>query len=74
MQTNFEVKLRFAPNEKFYQTKSQRFPINLDAPVLTLSHNFAFKISWAASIHIIIPNLGFRNVFGSRHSVISMLL
>ena len=43
MQTNFEVKLRFAPNEKFYQTKSQRFPINLDAPVLTLSHNFAFK-------------------------------
>ncbi len=38
MQTNFEVKLRFAPNEKFYQTKSQRFPINLDAPrVDTLS-------------------------------------
>ena len=32
------------------------------------------KTSWAASIHIIIPNLGFRNVFGSRHSAISMLL
>ena len=43
MQTNFEVKLRYAPNEKFYQTKSNRFPINLDAPVFTLSHVFSFK-------------------------------
>ncbi len=43
MQTNFDVKLRYAPNEKFYQTRTNRIPINLDAPVFTLSHTFAFK-------------------------------
>ncbi len=43
MQTNFEVMLRYAPNEKFYQTRTNRYPINLDAPVITLSHTFAFK-------------------------------
>ncbi len=43
MQTNFEVGLRYAPNEKFYETRTKRYPINLDAPVITLSHTFAFK-------------------------------
>lgn len=38
-----EVTLRYAPNEKFYQTKSNRFPINIDAPIFTLSHKFGFK-------------------------------
>lgn len=35
------LKLRYAPGEKFYQTKSARIPINLDAPVIELSHTFA---------------------------------
>ena len=35
--------MRYAPNEKFYQTKSNRFPINIDAPIFTLSHKFGFK-------------------------------
>lgn len=39
-QATFNVKLRYAPGEKFYQGKSERQPINLDAPVFTLSHSF----------------------------------
>lgn len=35
------VELRYAPGEKFYQTTSNRFPITLDAPVVTLSHRWA---------------------------------
>lgn len=38
-----EVRLRYAPNEKFYQTKGQRYPINRDAPIFTLSHTFSPK-------------------------------
>lgn len=33
--------LRYAPGETFYQTASNRFPINLDAPVIQLSHTYA---------------------------------
>ena len=39
----FNVTLRYAPGEKFYQTKSYRIPINLDAPVFTLTHTYAPK-------------------------------
>lgn len=35
------VTLRYAPGEKFYQTKTTRLPVNLDAPVFQLSHTFA---------------------------------
>lgn len=37
------LKLRFAPNEKFYQTRNYRIPITLDAPVFTLSHEVGLK-------------------------------
>ncbi len=40
-ETSFTVQLRYAPGEKFYQTKSYRIPINLDAPVFVLSHTVA---------------------------------
>ena len=39
----FELKLRYAPGEKFYQGKTTRLPINLDAPVFELTHTFAPK-------------------------------
>lgn len=39
-QTYGEVTLRYAPGEKFYQTRSYRFPINMDAPVVTLTHRY----------------------------------
>ena len=34
------VELRYAPGEKFYQNRTNRFPINLDAPVFMLSHTY----------------------------------
>lgn len=34
------LQLRYAPGEKFYQTKSSRVPVNLDAPVFILSHTY----------------------------------
>lgn len=40
-ETSFNVTLRYAPGEKFYQMKTSRIPINLDAPVLQLSHTVA---------------------------------
>jgi hypothetical protein len=41
--SEFEIKLRYAPNEKFYQTQWNRFPVSLDAPVFSLSHTVAAK-------------------------------
>ena len=36
-----EVSIRWAPNEKFYQSRNYRYPITLDAPIITLTHTFA---------------------------------
>lgn len=41
VQTSLNLQLRYAPGEKFYQTKSYRYPINLDAPVFVLTHSFS---------------------------------
>ena len=38
-----ELTLRYAPGEKFFQTRTYRIPVNLDAPALTLRHTFAPK-------------------------------
>ncbi len=43
MQTNFEVKLRYAPNEQFYQSRNSRYPLSHEVSAFTLSHTFAFK-------------------------------
>jgi len=42
-ESSLEIQLRYAPGEKFYQNRSYRYPINLDAPVFMLSHTFAPK-------------------------------
>ncbi|MDE7426425.1 MAG: DUF5686 and carboxypeptidase regulatory-like domain-containing protein [Muribaculaceae bacterium] len=39
--SGFRLKLRYAPGEKFYQTRTHRIPINLDAPVIELEHTYA---------------------------------
>lgn len=41
--SELEIRLRYAPNEKFYQTRNYRYPITLDAPVFTLNHSTAEK-------------------------------
>ena len=38
-----EFFLRWAPNEKFYQSRNYRYPITLDAPIITLKHTTARK-------------------------------
>ncbi len=41
--TELRAELRFAPGETFINTKQRRLPINLDAPVFTVSHTMGFK-------------------------------
>lgn len=40
-ENSLSVQLRYAPGEKFIQSKSYRVPVNLDAPVFTLTHTIA---------------------------------
>ena len=42
-EAGFNVTLRYAPGEKFVQTRSYRFPINIDNPIITLSHTYLPK-------------------------------
>ncbi|MDE6237420.1 MAG: carboxypeptidase-like regulatory domain-containing protein, partial [Muribaculaceae bacterium] len=39
----FFAKIRFAPGEKFIQGTSKRAPVNLDAPIFTLTHEYGPK-------------------------------
>lgn len=48
----FTASVRYAPGEKFYQTKSSRVPINKDAPVFVLTHTFAPE-GWLGSSYTI---------------------
>lgn len=42
-QSLINLRLRYAPGEKFYQTRERRFPINKDAPIIELSHIYSPK-------------------------------
>lgn len=42
-QAGFTATLRFAPGETFYQARSYRIPINMDAPVITLRQTYMPK-------------------------------
>ena len=42
-QAGFTAQLRFAPGETFYQARSYRIPINMDAPIITLGHTYMPK-------------------------------
>lgn len=41
--TEARIELRYAPGETFINTKQRRLPVNLDAPVFTLSHTTGIK-------------------------------
>lgn len=41
--SELELKFRYAPNEKFYQTRNYRYPITFDAPVFSFTHILAAK-------------------------------
>lgn len=40
-QTSLKVQIRYAPGEKFFQTKNYRYPINFDAPIFSISHTIS---------------------------------
>ncbi|WP_230201964.1 DUF5686 and carboxypeptidase-like regulatory domain-containing protein [Bacteroides neonati] len=61
--TELELKLRYAPNEKFYQTRDSRFPITFDAPVFTLSHTMSFKDVLGSSYNYQKTEFGIRKRF-----------
>ena len=39
-EAGFTIQLRFAPGETFYQARSYRIPINMDAPIMTLTQTY----------------------------------
>lgn len=41
--SELELRFRYAPDEKFYQTRNYRYPITYDAPVFNISHTVAAK-------------------------------
>lgn len=41
--TEARIELRYAPGETYINTKQRRLPVNLDAPVFTLSHTTGIK-------------------------------
>ena len=49
-QAGFTVQLRFAPGETFYQARSYRIPINMDAPIMTLTQTYMPK-GFMGSLH-----------------------
>ncbi len=42
-QAGFTLQLRYAPGETFYQSRSFRMPINMDAPIITLCQTYMPK-------------------------------
>ncbi len=42
-ESSLNIQIRYAPGEKFFQAKTVRIPVNLDAPVFILSHTYAPK-------------------------------
>lgn len=49
-QAGITLQLRFAPGETFYQARSYRIPINMDAPIITLNQTYMPK-GFMGSLH-----------------------
>lgn len=49
-QAGFTAQLRYAPGETFYQARSYRIPINMDAPIITLTQTYMPK-GFLGSLH-----------------------
>ncbi len=56
-ETSLTLQLRYAPGEKFYQTKSHRVSINKDAPVFALTHKFAPKHVFGSRYNVSLTEL-----------------
>ena len=49
--TQLGLKLRFAPNERFYQVQRNRYPLNHTNPVFTINYNYGMKDVWGGDYH-----------------------
>ena len=58
-----EFKVRYAPNEKFFQTRHNRFPVNLDYPIFSLSHSVGQKGILGADYTRNFTEIGFQKRF-----------
>lgn len=58
-ENSVKVTLRYAPGEKFFQTRTYRLPVNLDAPAITLSHTYAPRKLWGARYGVNVTELDF---------------
>ncbi len=59
-----EVKLRYAPNEKFLQTRNNRIPVNLEAPIFTFIHSIGQKGFLGSDYTRNFTEIGFRKHVG----------
>lgn len=62
-EAGFNMTLRYAPGEKFYQTRNYRIPINLDAPIITLSQTYVPKGFLGSDYEINKTELGIQKRF-----------
>lgn len=62
-QSAFFVTLRYAPGEKFVQSASNRSPLNLDAPVFQLTHEFGPRGLLGAAFTLNKTEFSFRKRF-----------
>ncbi len=62
-QAGFKVGLRFAPGETFYQARSYRIPINMDAPIVTLTHTYMPKGFMGSTFEVNKTELGLQKRF-----------
>ncbi len=62
-QAGFTAQLRFAPGETFYQTRSYRIPINMDAPIITLNQTYMPKGFMGSMYEINKTELGLQKRF-----------
>ncbi len=61
--SELEFRLRYAPNEKFYQTRNYRYPITYDAPIFSLKHTVALKGFLGADYNYNKTEFGFEKRF-----------
>lgn len=62
-EAGFNVTFRYAPGEKFYQTRNYRIPINLDAPIITVSHTYMPKGFMGSNFTVNKTELGIQKRF-----------
>lgn len=62
-QSSFFLRLRYAPGEVFYEGRSVRLPINMDAPVIQLSHEFGPRGFLGSRFTLNVTELSFQKRF-----------